>query len=115
MRHRTAGGCVLALLLWGGLAWGQSFVVEQFQATVSATEVNSTVNLDGRREVLLINDGPGTVYVNLINGTATTADFPLKVGEFLSPAHRVGPQLGLVCATSQTATVRVLGVTYQLR
>lgn len=87
-------------------------VQEQIQ-TVSATQTNTAVTFTVPPGILvLVNDGPNTVYVTLASTTATTSKFALKIGEslsltFASDLQAAPTGAGFICTTGQTASVRV--------
>jgi len=76
--------------------------------TITDTEdVTDFVSLIGYRanNLLVINDGPNSVYV-AVNSTASTNDFELKNGEFISIPVLVD-SLHLICNSGETANVRI--------
>jgi len=67
--------------------------------------------LDLREEfyrVLIINDGPNSVYV-AFNRAATTSDFELNPGEYIEISILI-TKLGLICNTGENANVRILAL-----
>jgi hypothetical protein len=91
---------------------GGATLKEQIQ-TVSATQTNSAVTFTTPPGILvLVNDGPNTVYITLASTTATTIKFALKNGESLSLTFASSLQAaptgaGFICTAGQTASVRV--------
>lgn len=81
----------------------------EYVATVSATAVNTAVSFGFKATtILVVNDGSNTVFVTLASSTATTSKFPVKSSETFSIQLNSPAQgMGLICATSETATVRV--------
>jgi hypothetical protein len=82
-------------------------IADQFTETVAATDEPTLVSFGFAGYVLLVNDGPQAVYVQLGDGAVDTNQFALASGEALSPAHRTAGA-GLVCASGLTASVRIL-------
>ena len=87
-------------------------VQEQIQ-TVSASQTNTAVTFTVAPAILvLVNDGPNTVYITLASTVATAAKFPLKIGEslsltFASDLQAAPTGAGFICTTGQTASVRL--------
>ena len=95
-----------------------------YSGTIGATQANTatsyTDNHSGgsalafnARRVVVINDGPNAVYVDLEDTTATTADRKVANGESFSQVWDSGlggegwAGIGLICAAGETAGVRV--------
>jgi hypothetical protein len=101
-------GLTVLLLLLGSTAWAV-FIKTEFYTAASASQANTAVTFGFQGYVLLINDGPNSVHVSLVGTVATVSDFTLKMGESLSPQDPT-TGIGLICATAETATVRVLAL-----
>ena len=104
-RRLLAALCLGIILLTAVLARAVYIKAEYFTAA-SASQTNTAVTFGFNGYPLLINDGPNTVYVSLVGTVATTSDFQLKSGESLAPIDPT-TGVGLICATAETATVRV--------
>jgi hypothetical protein len=76
--------------------------------TISVTDTSATYTFPHCTDwdLNIVNDGPDEAYIRFDMGPATTSDFPLNAGEFLNKSLSVSA-LALVCAASETATVRV--------
>lgn len=105
-QRRALAMGLLTIIVLTAMAARAVFIKQEYFAAVSATDVNTAVSFGFNGYVLLINDGADSVYVSLVGTTATTADFELKSGESLAPSDPT-TGVGLLCATSDTATVRV--------
>lgn len=114
-----SGRWLLLGLLWGGLAWGQTF--PEFQATQAVTDAGVTVLFDidsngtaeNYEEVCLHNDGPQAVNYDF-DGTATfssTARAALLAGEALCFDRKLYTRkfttVGLDVDTGGAASVRI--------
>jgi hypothetical protein len=99
----------LGIILATALLAQAVFIKAEYFEIVSAEDTNSAVSFGFNGYVVIVNDGPNHVYVSLVGTTATTNDFQLKSGESLAPNDPT-TGLGLICATAETATVRVLAL-----
>jgi hypothetical protein len=99
----------LSLILATAILAQAVFIKSEFYEAISATDANSAVPFGFTGYVLLVNDGPNAVHVSLVGTTATTSDFLLKSGESLAPQDPTSG-IGLICASAETATVRVLAL-----
>lgn len=121
MRTRLGRWIALLLVLAGVSAYATGLY---YSGTTAATDVNTAVSFTDNRSggsnaafkathVVVWNDGPNSVHVDLGDTTATTADRKIKAGESFSEDWdaRLGsdgwPGLGLICAAGETASVRV--------
>lgn len=103
----------LFLLLWPSLVLAQAPVLEH-QQTVSVTQTNTTVTFSGPMDDLcLINDGANPVVYDW-DGTAVfsaTTRAAINPGETRCFSRKDKPnkfrQVGLICNTGLTATVRI--------
>jgi hypothetical protein len=96
------------ILFSAALSWAV-FIKAEFFEIVSADDTNSAVSFGFNGYVVIVNDGPNHVYVSLVGTTAATTDFQLKSGESLAPNDPT-TGIGLICATAESATVRVLAL-----
>jgi hypothetical protein len=99
--------------------------VQQYSASVSATQTNSAVTFTDQSAaafsaytVTVVNDGGDDIYVNFSSTTATAGtnkEVQLKSGESYT-ANRIARDgtdwvgfsgIGVICATGKTATARV--------
>lgn len=104
---------VLVLLLVACSAYaGQPY----FSDSVNATDTNTNVSITGipqniAHTVIIINDGPSEAYFNLTDGVATVSGAAIESGESLTITSGNGSypmtNIGIVCDTSETATVRI--------
>lgn len=84
-----------------------------FSATVSVTDVNTNTEITGIRgnTVLIINDGAGSVYFDVLDGVAVPTGAALDAGESIivtaGGSTLYVTNVGLICAAGQTATVRI--------
>ena len=103
-------GLALATIL--ALMIGVALAATQYSSTTAATAANSNVAFGAAYPyVLIINDGPNTVYFDLSgDGVATTANAPLKIGESFSAPRGGYIAVGLICAAAETASVRVVAI-----
>lgn len=100
----------MALLLCG-LVPGV-FAASQFYQQVSVTSTNSTIAFLFPATAVTfrnLSNSANTIYLSTVSGTATTAEFPLAPGACLSVGGTI-PQVGLIAAPGQTATVDVFAV-----
>jgi hypothetical protein len=82
----------------------------EYVTSVSATATNTQVLFGFNASTIVVaNDGANTVYLTLASGTSTTSKFPIKNGESFNIRLDSSPAkgLGLICASTETATVRV--------
>jgi hypothetical protein len=107
-RHALAALVLAAILVTAALSWGV-FIKAEYYELVSASDENTAVSFGFTGQVVVTNDGPNDVYVSLVGTTATTSDFQLKMGETLAPEDPTSG-IGLICATAESATVRVLAL-----
>jgi hypothetical protein len=126
MKRRGGGGWFFAawtmMLLFLGVAslLAQTTVPRvrgQFAQTVSVTAVNAPVvfkdqaNLPFKGVVIIENLGPNTVYVDVADTVSDTSKYPLVSGRTLEIGDQTAVWgLGLICATGETATVKVLAI-----
>jgi hypothetical protein len=116
MRHRTLS---ILLLLLAALAVGllasssPAATVQEQYATLSATQTNTALTFATPPGILIIiNDGPDAAYVTLASTTATVSKFLLRKNEslalpFISDTQAAPTGMGVICATGQTASIRV--------
>ena len=107
-----------------GLALAARGTSLYYSGTIAATQANTATSfIDNHsggsaaafnaRRVVIINDGPNAVYVDLKDTTATTADRKVASGESFSQVWDSGlggegwAGIGLICAAGETASVRV--------
>jgi hypothetical protein len=116
MRHRISLACLLllAVLSVGLLASpAPAATVQEQITTISATQTNSALTFAVPPGILIIiNDGPDAAYVTVASTTATAAKFLLRKGEslafpFISETQAAPTGMGVICATGQTASIRV--------
>lgn len=88
-------------------------MAKQFFSEVSATDSNSQVDFGlAASRLEAINDGVNSIFITLESNTATTSDLKLYAGERFSwdtqgdPLRKIG-RIGIICASGETATVRV--------
>jgi len=101
----------LALL---GLMAGLGHAELKYTA-VSATQTSQTIGVH-QHSLTIVNDGANEVYVRLFAngenpGASTTAYAEIKSGEgfsFTGPGNGLIEFVSIVCATGETATVRLL-------
>ena len=89
----------------------------QFAQTFSVTATNTPVvfkdqaNLTFKGVVVIENLGPNTVYVDVADTVSDTGKYPLVSGRTLEIGDQTAVWgLGLICATGETATVKVLAI-----
>jgi hypothetical protein len=89
----------------------------QYNTSVSSSQANTTVSFGfDPSYLLLINDGSSEVYVNFTGAAATSSSFEIKSGESLAMTSEaesdgfIGSRIDVICATGETATVRVLAL-----
>lgn len=81
--------------------------------TIAASDLNTPLAFALAPAILiLINDGPNTVYLTLASTAATLNGFPIHKDEthrwtFDSDLQAAPTDMGLVCAAGETASVRV--------
>ena len=75
---------------------------------VSATEVSQELELTPASKTLFLrNDGTNDVFIAFDKDAATTDDFKLAVADGLVRIKAQCGKIALVCASGETATVRV--------
>ena len=78
---------------------------------LSATDGSSSVsftNTTDYKDVLIINEGDYVVYI-AFSDTATTDDFKLNSGEYIS-VNTSKYQISGICNSGETTTIKILGV-----
>jgi len=110
-----------ALALMGGAVYATGLY---YSEVISASQANTAKSFSDNRSggsaaafdattVMFSNAGPNTVYIDLRDTTATTADRVLKAGERFTEEWdpRTGGDgwsgYGAICAAGETATVTV--------